>query len=160
VSIRERAAVFLYKLGRGGTHRDVEMQFGIAESTSRKIVHEILEVVIDWATELIKWPEGERKNEVFTNFEARGFPLCIGILDGTHIYTRAAAVDRMNYANRKKRITINNLLIVDLEGYVTYVKAGEFKKATPLSDYYLLLTSLYFIHFNHRKQTMYIEYIS
>ncbi len=37
ISLPCRAAIFLYKLGRGATHRDVEMQFGVAESTSRKI---------------------------------------------------------------------------------------------------------------------------
>lgn len=48
ITINERAAIFLTKLGRGLTHRDIALIFGIAESTSRKIVNEVSEIVLSW----------------------------------------------------------------------------------------------------------------
>lgn len=49
----------------------------------------------------------------------------MGIIDGTHIYTRALEEHRAGYVSRKKRITLNNLIVVDLDGVITYVKAGR-----------------------------------
>jgi hypothetical protein len=45
-------------------------------------------------------------------------------LDGTHIHVLAAEEEKLVYFNRKKSFSINNLIIVDLDGYVIYIKAG------------------------------------
>lgn len=50
----------------------------------------------------------------------------MGILDGTHIYISPTAEEQASYANRKKRMTINNLILVDIDGEILYVKAGRF----------------------------------
>lgn len=49
----------------------------------------------------------------------------MGILDGTHIYICPTAAEQAAYVNRKKNMTINNLLLVDVDGEILYVKAGR-----------------------------------
>jgi hypothetical protein len=45
----------------------------------------------------------------------------MGIIDGTHINCTIPDKYKGAYANRKKRFTINNMIIVDLDGFVNYV---------------------------------------
>ena len=50
----------------------------------------------------------------------------MGILDGTHIYISPTAEEQASYVNWKKRMTINNLILVDIDGEILYVKAGRY----------------------------------
>ena len=46
------------------------------------------------------------------------------MLDGTHIQVIASKEDKIAYLSQKKTFTINNLIMCDLDGFITYVKAG------------------------------------
>lgn len=105
---------------------------------------------MSWASEFIVFPQGKRLQEIIEVFKQRGFPGCCAILDGTHVHVRASECDRHNYANRKKNISINNLILVDYDGYVLYVKAGKFFFLVTITKYLrvVLLICTYYVVIN------------
>lgn len=52
--------------------------------------------------------------------------MCIGIIDGTHVSVKCAKHNVEAYINRKGYCSINNLVIVDIEGYFVFVQAGMY----------------------------------
>lgn len=49
----------------------------------------------------INIPRGQRLQEVLDGFEDRGFPQCVGAIDGTHIPIIAPTKDPADFYNRK-----------------------------------------------------------
>lgn len=77
----------------------------------------------------IRWPDGSRLKDVSDYFETEyGLPNCIGIIDGTHVYVQASWENADAYYNRKSHTTINNLVVVDHEGFITYLCGGRCTK--------------------------------
>lgn len=82
--------------------RSICEQFNVGRSTALYITRRVIKALIELAPVIIKWPTGERLNEVSAGFEnTSGFPKVIGAIDGTYINIPAPKKNPECYVNRK-----------------------------------------------------------
>jgi hypothetical protein len=89
-----------------------------------RIVHRVLDVLIQLKTELIRWPEDCRK--VAAQFYSiAGFPMTIGALDGTHVRVSPPLEDEAQFVNRHHQHSINVLAVAGPDLTIFYVTANS-----------------------------------
>lgn len=77
-------------------------RFNVGRSTALYITRRVVNSLVELASVIIKWPTGERVDEVWAGFEnTSGFPKIIGAIDGTHINIPAPNKYPESYVNRK-----------------------------------------------------------
>ncbi|KAK0133219.1 Protein ALP1-like [Merluccius polli] len=109
VPIEKRVAITLYKLGSNVEFHDVANLFGIGASTACNIFWERPKTV----------PEVQA---IITDFERKtGFPMCAGVLDGTHIPVIAPVSYPIDYYNRKGWYSVEGCIGIGSRG--TQVKS-------------------------------------
>lgn len=117
LSVEERVAVALWRLGTNVEYRSIAHLFGIGLSTVCVVVHEVcLAIVSTLAKRYIRIPTGESAQTIIDGFlHTWGFPQCFGAIDGSHIPIIAPSVDPSDYFNRKGFHSIVLQALVDHE---------------------------------------------
>lgn len=103
LSVQQRVALTLWRLGTTVEYRTISHLFGVGLSSVCVIVHEVCEAIVTrLGQKYIKIPQGEDILQVVDGFLSRWqFPQCAGALDGTHIPILAPAENHTDYFNRK-----------------------------------------------------------
>ncbi|XP_072039667.1 uncharacterized protein [Amphiura filiformis] len=102
ISVEKRVAVTLWRLSTNAEYRTIGHLFGIGRNTACVIVRNVCKAIKDILTpRFITIPRGQRLLEVIDGFENRGFPHCVGAIDGTHIPIIAPTKDPADFYNRK-----------------------------------------------------------
>lgn len=87
-------------------------RFNVGRSTALYITRRVVKALVELASVIIKWPTGERVDEVWAGFEnTSGFPKIIGAIDGTHINIPAPNKYPESYVNRKGHHSIQVCLM-------------------------------------------------
>ena len=91
-------------LGNPECLRSVSDRFNVTKSSVYRIVRRVCSALVDNCVKtFIRWPQEERAGEIMQKFKQNnGLPRCLGIVDGTHIPTKAPRVHPEQYVNRKK----------------------------------------------------------
>lgn len=92
----------LWYLANTETFRQISDRFGIALSTAHTILILVVDFIISFKEEVIKWPNLREKRIISTEFKKKhGFKKVIGCIDGSHIKIHRPQKDEEVYVNRK-----------------------------------------------------------
>ncbi|GBG84535.1 hypothetical protein CBR_g38817 [Chara braunii] len=73
----------------------------------------------------IGWAAGRRLQEVLDGFERKGFPGCVGAIDGTHIYVKKPSGERAEcYYDRTGQFSVQAQVVCDNECHISSVYVG------------------------------------
>ena len=103
LSVAQRVAITLWRLGTNVEYRTISHLFGIGLSTVCVVVHEISQVIVEQLTaKYICVPSGQGLKRIVNGFQSKwGFLQCVGAIDGTHIPIISPKEDPLDYYNRK-----------------------------------------------------------
>ena len=95
-----------WRLATHAEYRTIGHLFGIGQNTAFKIVKEVCTAIREVLTpRFLCIPRGRRLEEVVSGFQTRGFPHCIGAIDGTHIPIVAPTKDPADFYNREEVVS-------------------------------------------------------
>jgi hypothetical protein len=87
IPVEFKLLVALRMLGRGSCADDMEELSGIAESSCQHIFRTwLVNFSLAFSKEYIKFPEGERLEQVNRMYTSMGFPNCCGSMDVCHVH--------------------------------------------------------------------------
>ena len=97
--MEKRVAVTIWRLATNVEYHSIGHLFGISRASVCCIVQEVCKEIIHvLMPRYIKWPEGDRMQEVIDVFEHKwGYPQCCGAIDGSHIPIIAPKQFHTNY---------------------------------------------------------------
>ena len=103
LSVDQRVAMCLWRLGTNVEYRTISHLFGVGLSTVCVAVHEVCNVLVEhFRSKYIKIPSGQGLRSVIDGFESKwDFPQCVGAIDGSHIPIIAPKDNPLDYYNRK-----------------------------------------------------------
>ena len=120
LSVEERVAITLWRLGTNVELRTLSHLFGVEISTTCAVLRDVCTAIVEMlATRFITIPSGNDLKAVVD-----GFPQCVEAIDGSHIPIIAPKENAMDYFNRKKQHSIVLQAIVDHEYKFMDVYAG------------------------------------
>ena len=117
LSVAQRVAITLWRLGTNVEYRTISHLFGIGLSTVCVVVHEVSQVIVEQLTaQYICVPSGQGLKRIVNGFQSKwGFPQCVGAIDGTHIPIISPKEDPLDYYNRKGYHSVILQALVDHE---------------------------------------------
>ena len=109
-------------LATGDMQRTVGDSLDLSKSSTCRIIHRVLQAILDRLMNEIKFPQGNTLRQVQEGFFRKfRFPGLAGLIDGTHIRILAPSENEESYVNRKGVHTINNQVTVDDKSIITSV---------------------------------------
>ncbi|XP_067292726.1 putative nuclease HARBI1 [Pseudorasbora parva] len=122
---RRRLAIVLWWYATPGEYRTIGCLFGVGLSTVCTLVHEVTATLKrKLFKRFISLPRGEALQNTINGFAQRGYPLCAGAIDGSHIPIIAPQEDAAAYYNRKGWHSIVLQAVVDHNFCFTDVYVG------------------------------------
>ncbi|XP_053968071.1 uncharacterized protein LOC128869531 isoform X2 [Anastrepha ludens] len=128
ISLKKRVAIALYALGSSSEYRSIGHLFGVGKATVCKILIEFCnEVGTSLAPIYLKnFPltRAQIENGV-ADFNAMGYPQCIGAIDGCHIEIHPRKEEAIDYYNYKGWYSVVLLALVDAKYRFVYIHCGS-----------------------------------
>ncbi|XP_054725157.1 uncharacterized protein LOC129235368 [Anastrepha obliqua] len=128
ISLKKRVAIALYALGSSKEYRSIGHLFGVGKATVCKILIEFCnEVWTSLAPIYLKnFPltRAQIENGV-ADFNAMGYPQCIGAIDGCHIEIHPRKEEAIDYYNYKGWYSVVLLALVDAKYRFVYIHCGS-----------------------------------
>ena len=117
LSVEERVAITLWRLGTNIEYRSIAHLFGVGLSTVCVTVHKVCTSIVNVLRQrYIRIPTGEDAQTVVDGFlHTWGFPQCFGAIDGSHIPILTPKDYPLDYYNRKGFHSIVLQALVDHE---------------------------------------------
>jgi hypothetical protein len=110
-------AVALDRLGHNGNGVALErtmLLWGISKGTCCLYTSRVLLALSDLSDRYVRWPSQSERRAISRRMEQRGFPGCVGFIDGTTIpLAQKPAVDGDCYYDRKHRYSVNAQVVCD-----------------------------------------------
>ena len=99
---RQRLAIALWWYATPGEYRTISCLFGVGISTVCVNVRVVTgALLLKLSKRFVAMLEGDQLQKTLDGFTARGYPMCAGAIDGTHIPVIAPKDDPNSYYNRK-----------------------------------------------------------
>ena len=125
LSVEKRVAITLWFLSSNADFRTISHLFGVSKSSISVIRKSVCRAFVKLLLpKYISFPTDARLKHVMDGFKCRGFPQCVGAIDGTHIPVEAPTENATNYYNRKGWNSIILQGTVDHEGLFIDICAG------------------------------------
>ena len=117
LSVEQRVAIALWRLGTNIEYRTISHLFGVGLSTACVPVHDVCNAIVEHlAAQYISIPTGQGLQRIVNGFSTKwGFPQCIGAIDGSHIPIIAPKENPLDYYNRKGYHSVVLQALVDHE---------------------------------------------
>ena len=117
LSVEERVAITLWRLGTNAEYRSISHLFGVGLSTVCVTVHEVCKAIVSKLMhQYVSIPREDALRAVRDQFFLKwGFPQCVGAIDGTYIPIIAPKENALDYFNRKGHHSIIMQALVDHE---------------------------------------------
>ncbi|XP_067614383.1 uncharacterized protein [Eurosta solidaginis] len=128
IPLEKRVAIALYALGSSSEYRSIANLFGVGKSTVCKILIEFYnEVWACIAPEYFKSFPLTRTGieQGVADFNAMGYPQCIGAIDGCHIEIHPKKEEPVDYYNYKGWYSVVLLALVDAKYRFMYIHCGS-----------------------------------
>ncbi|KAK3920196.1 Putative nuclease [Frankliniella fusca] len=108
------------------SYRSICQRFQVGKATAISSVRRVTRAFCRVSQQFIKWPSGERANEVVRGFQfACTFPGVIGAVDGLHVNIPAPAENPEAYVNRKGHYSIQLQAVCDHKRLFTHIYVGQ-----------------------------------
>lgn len=152
--IKARLKVALYRLGtKGVSIKKTSFHFGVGEGSVHNYTWECILAIADLSTELIEWPNEERKAEIRDWFKVeKGFPNAIGAVDGVPFPLESAPSSNPHrWVTRKCNYAMGATAVCDHVGRFTFVRTGYVGKMHDSAAYKatpLFMEPILFFHLN------------
>ena len=126
LSVEQRVAISLWRLGTNVEYRTISHLFGVGISTVCVVLHDFCQSVFDvMGLRYLSLPSEDKLRAIRDGFRTKwGFPQCIGAIDGTHIPIIAPKDHPLDYFNRKGYHSILLQALVDDEYRFLNVNTG------------------------------------
>ncbi|XP_036392705.1 protein ANTAGONIST OF LIKE HETEROCHROMATIN PROTEIN 1-like [Megalops cyprinoides] len=122
---RRRLAIVLWWYATPSEYRTISCLFGVGLSTVCGLVREVTSALKDnLLKRFICLPKGEQLQKTLDGFAERGYPMCAGAIDGSHISVIAPRDDPASYYNRKGWYSIVLQGVVDHNFCFTDIYVG------------------------------------
>ncbi|GBG85910.1 hypothetical protein CBR_g40722 [Chara braunii] len=109
-------AYTLYRWATGESYDNSTSSFGMGRASGVRAVCNVTTAMLRVYGDKISWPTGVRKHVVLRAFLDKGFPICHGAVDCTHIYVdKPANAPSENYFDCKHRFSVIVQVVVDLD---------------------------------------------
>ena len=117
LTVEERMAITLWRLGTNIEYRTIAHLYGVGLSTVCVVVHQVCHAIVrTLSRRYIRLPTGEDAQVIVDGFLSKwGFPQCMGAVDGSHIPIIAPHTDPLDYYNRKGFHSVVLQAVVDHE---------------------------------------------
>ena len=117
LSVQEKVAITIWRLGTNVEYRSLAHLFGVDLSTVCVTVREVCTAIVNILFQrYIRIPTGEAAQTVVDGFfHTWGFPQCFGAIDGSHIPILSPTDNPLDYFNRKGWHSIVLQALVDHE---------------------------------------------
>jgi hypothetical protein len=131
IPIERQVAIVLWRLATGQGIRELEQDKGISQGSVSHFTDRFLKALLDTSRDVIRWPTGNRINDIkqgFANIVEPGSPTLrdvLGAVDGSHIRIWPHSERADKFYNRKCYPSVVLMAICDHEGRFTYVYTGE-----------------------------------
>jgi hypothetical protein len=129
VSVELKVAVTLMKLSQEGvTYAAIRLAFGIAGPTVCKCVHQVVYAIVDVMRQTyVRRMNAAEAAETKAAFKAKGFPNCLGAIDGTHFKIRRPhrRMAEDYYCLRKAAFTLQMQGVCNHKGFFWDVTIGH-----------------------------------
>ena len=120
--------VTLFKLMHGVPIPLVADRAALGKSTVHEILRHVCTAISSHFGHLIAWSVRRRLVRIADDFQAKqGFPKCIGVIDGSHIYVAAPTntIVAADHRNQNKSFSILLQGVVDSKCYFTSINTGS-----------------------------------
>ena len=111
VGVEMRVAVALWRLSTGNSYRTVASTFGIGKSTAVTITNDVIESLVEYVEDWIKFPQTIQETaESINRFSDKNnspLPQVVGAIDGSQIPIKAPKQSKESYFNRKQFYSMN-----------------------------------------------------
>ncbi|MBW0564335.1 hypothetical protein O181_104050, partial [Austropuccinia psidii MF-1] len=99
--------------------------FQVGQGTVIGITRRVIEAINYYESYYIKWPNHNRRREIYQVMKEEGFEGCIGFIDGTTfpLYQKPAWQGEV-FFNRKKNYSLNAQILCDCDKNVTAITTG------------------------------------
>ena len=126
LSVEQRVAISLWRLGTNVEYRTISHLFGVGISTVCVVLHDFCQSVVDvMGLRYLSLPSEDKLRAIRDGFRTKwGFPQCIGAIDGTHIPIIAPKEHPLDYYNRKGYHSLLMQALVDDEYRFLNVNTG------------------------------------
>ncbi len=129
ISVEQKLAVALMKLtNEGSSYRTCgRLVFGVGRSTACKTFHQIVYAINDHMKDMLAWPTLDQAKLIKAAFSQKGFPNCMGAIDGTHFKVSKPNVPYYEdyYCLRKSSCTVQMQAVCDHRGSFMDVVIGR-----------------------------------
>ena len=117
LSVEQRVAINLWRLGTNVEYRTISHLFGVGVSTVCVVLHEFCSAVVNVMTaKYMNIPAGEHLKRIINGFLTKwDFPQCVGAIDGSHIPIIAPKEHPLDYFNRKGYHSVLLQALIDHE---------------------------------------------
>ena len=117
IKVEKRLAIVVWRLSTGNSYRPVSKAFGVRKSTIIKIFQDGINLIVQLAPTLIKFPvialETTFATASFQEFTDYTIRQVVGAVGGTHIEILAPSSEsKLDYFSRKQKYTINSQAVV------------------------------------------------
>ncbi|KAL3689034.1 hypothetical protein R1sor_015343 [Riccia sorocarpa] len=121
-------AVALDRLGHEGNgaciDRSMEL-WGVSHGTLVNFTCRVLIAIEDILSGQLQWPSPHERRQIFEAFAEKGFPGCVGLIDGTLVeLLQRPAFDGETYYDRKANYSINVQVVCDHRRKITFLYSG------------------------------------
>ncbi|RLU23306.1 hypothetical protein DMN91_003510 [Ooceraea biroi] len=126
ISPEKQFLIAIWRMATPDSYRSICEKFDVSTSTALLTTRRVTKCLADLAPTFIKWPTGNRVQEIWAGFEAiSSFPKVIGAIDGTHINIASPRVNAEAYINRKGHHAIQLQGICDHKTRFTHCYIGH-----------------------------------
>ncbi|KAL8481920.1 hypothetical protein ACS0TY_027620 [Phlomoides rotata] len=122
INVYEKVAMFLSILAHHSKNRCVKFQFKRSRQTVLKEFHSVQRSVLKLHYLLLVKPHPVAEDSNDTRWGK--FKGCLGALDGTHIDVHVPSLDKGRYRNCKGQVSINMMVVCDMNMSFVYVLTG------------------------------------
>ncbi|GBG68435.1 hypothetical protein CBR_g2979 [Chara braunii] len=109
----------------GGYYQQTSHGMGMGLASALRSNEDVADALIKEYGHLIRFPEGRRLQEVMDAFERKGFPGCVGAIDGRHLYIEKPKNERAEcYYDRTRQLSLVAQVVCDHECRIQDVFVG------------------------------------
>jgi hypothetical protein len=126
--IPHQLALTLERLGSNGNGASLgrfSRNLNVGQGTVVKVTRRVLKAILSLGRRYVSWPDAAQRAQISEVMADKGFPGCVGFIDGTTIpLFQRPGFDGEVFYDRKRQYSINAQIVCDCNKYITSFITG------------------------------------